>query len=150
MARALRNDRAAPKAAGAEVATPASVVPTQVPRPYTNMPDRTIGKVFFTKFGGGDASCSGAVVASTSGDVVVTAGRCVAKDGHFHSNVVFVPAYGSSDGATRPYGTWTARTVAARAAWIEDGDVRLDVGFIVLSMRQGKHIQGVVGSQGIR
>jgi hypothetical protein len=150
MARALRHDGSDPDAAGAEAVTPTLAPPTQVPRPYTNMPDRTVGKVFFTKSGGQDGTCSGAVIASTSGDMVVTAGRCVGKDDHFHTNVVFVPAYGSSDAAPRPYGTWTARTVAARTAWLSHSDVRQDVGFIVLSMLAGKHIKQVVGAQGIR
>jgi hypothetical protein len=85
-----------------------------IPPPYTSAPTRTKGKVFFTD-DGRNYVCSGTAVLSGNDSVVWTAGHCV-HDGasNFHTNWTFVPAY--ADGS-RPYGTWTARTLLTTNGW---------------------------------
>ena len=62
--------------------------------------------------------CSGTAVLSGNSSTVWTAGHCV-HDGAsgFHTNWSFVPAY--ADGS-RPYGTWTARTLLTTSGWANE------------------------------
>ena len=106
----------------------------------------TTGKVFFT-LGGTDYVCSGAATASANRDVVTTAGHCVNEGpGAFATNWAFVPAYNYG---SRPYGTWTARTLVTTSAWANSGDINYDGGFAVMNTLNGSHLTDVVGGQGI-
>jgi hypothetical protein len=104
---------------------------------------RAVGRVFFT-LGGQDYSCSGTAVVSQNRDTVITAGHCVnAGPGPYVHNWVFVPGYRAGQ---RPYGTWTARRLAAPGGWVRSGQAPDDVGFAVLNTRRGRHLSGVVGA----
>lgn len=139
---------------------PALMHATSVTRPYTNLPDRLNGKVFFTFDDDGDGIesgfvCSGTVVNSTNKDMVDTAGHCVSDGaGRFHHNWTFVPAYSSSAtgcvtvAGCRPYGTWTARTLVTRTEWHKFSNLKQDLGYAVLNTRAGKHIVSYLGGQG--
>jgi hypothetical protein len=106
----------------------------------------TTGKVFFT-LGGVNYVCSGAATSSSNRDVVTTAGHCVNEGpGAFATNWAFVPAYNNG---SRPYGTWTARTLVTTSAWANQGDINYDGGFAVLNTLNGAHLTDVVGGQGI-
>lgn len=106
----------------------------------------TTGKVFFT-LGGVNYVCSGAATSSTNRDVVTTAGHCVNEGpGAFATNWAFVPAYANG---SRPYGTWTARTLVTTSAWANQGDINYDGGFAVMNTLGGSHLVDVVGGQGI-
>lgn len=106
----------------------------------------TTGKVFFT-LGGTNYVCSGAATSSANRDVVTTAGHCVNEGpGAFATNWAFVPAYNSG---SRPYGTWTARTLVTTSAWANQGDINYDGGFAVMNTLNGQHLTDVVGGQGI-
>ncbi len=106
----------------------------------------TTGKVFFT-LGGTDYVCSGAATSSSNRDVVTTAGHCVNEGpGAFATNWAFVPAYNNG---SRPYGTWTARTLVTTSAWANSGDINYDGGFAVMNTLNGQHLTDVVGGQGI-
>ena len=106
----------------------------------------TTGKVFFT-LGGGNYVCSGSATSSSNRDVVTTAGHCVNEGpGAFATNWAFVPAY---DNNSRPYGTWTARTLVTTSAWANQGDINYDGGFAVMNTLGGQHLTDVVGGQGI-
>jgi len=132
------------------------LIASAVPRPYTDRPDRLNGKVFFTKTTGGDFVCSGTVVNSQNQDSVWTAGHCVADNiSHtFHKNWVFVPAYASASatGTSRPYGTWTARTLTTKNAYLNTTapQFKEDLGVAVLNTLNGNHIVAKLGSQGIK
>lgn len=106
----------------------------------------TTGKVFFT-LGGTNYVCSGAATSSSNRDVVTTAGHCV-KDGTgaWATNWAFVPAYNNG---SRPYGTWTARTLVTTSGWANQGDINYDGGFAVMNTLSGAHLTDVVGGQGI-
>jgi hypothetical protein len=119
---------------------------TQVPPPYTSQPTSTNGKVFFTD-DGLNYVCSGTALLSGNKSVVWTAGHCV-HDGatNFHTNWTFVPAY--ADG-TRPYGTWTARTLLTTNGWASSGDFSFDNGAAVVSTNAGSALTDVVGGRNI-
>jgi hypothetical protein len=106
----------------------------------------TTGKVFFT-LGGANYVCSGSATSSANRDVVSTAGHCVNEGpGAFATNWAFVPAYNNG---SRPYGTWTARTLVTTSAWANQGDINYDGGFAVMNVLGGSHLTDVVGGQGI-
>jgi hypothetical protein len=106
----------------------------------------TTGKVFFT-LGGVNYVCSGTATSSANRDVVTTAGHCVNEGpGAFATNWAFVPAYNNG---SRPYGTWTARTLVTTSAWANQGDINYDGGFAVMNTLNGSHLTDVVGGQGI-
>lgn len=114
---------------------------------YADFPYRTIGKVFFTKFGGGNFVCS---ASSISNYAVITAGHCVSDGlGHFHTNWVFVPAYNSG---SAPYGQWTANFLTTRAAWHtgSGNDWEEDIGGAILNKLAGLKISQKVGWLGFQ
>jgi hypothetical protein len=128
-----------------EVRAPALAPATQIPPPYTSQPTSTNGKVFFSD-GGSNFVCSGTAVLSGNRSTVWTAGHCV-HDGAsgFHTNWAFVPAY--ADGS-RPYGTWTARTLLTTNGWT-GGDFSYDLGAAVVSPVGGQSLTDVVGGRSV-
>jgi hypothetical protein len=106
----------------------------------------TTGKVFFS-MSGSNYVCSGAATSSGNRSVVTTAGHCV-KDGRgvWATNWAFVPAYANG---SRPYGTWTARTLVTTSAWSRRGDINYDGGFAVMNTLNGRYLTDVVGGQGV-
>lgn len=126
----------ATKVAGEAAAAPVAMASTVA----------TTGKVFFT-LGGVNYVCSGAATSSTNRDVVTSAGHCVNEGpGAFATNWAFVPAYANG---SRPYGTWTARTLVTTSAWANQGDINYDGGFAVMNTLGAAHLTDVVGGQGI-
>jgi hypothetical protein len=133
--------------------TPQPLAATAVARPYTDLPDRLNGKIFF-KEGTSNFVCSGTVVNSGNKDMVDTAGHCVA-DGQgshaFFSNWVFVPAYSSSCNGCgdAPYGRWTARLATTTTEWKNFGNFKQDYAYLVLRTNSsGQHIVNALGGQG--
>jgi hypothetical protein len=131
--------------AAKRVKKPAAAV--QIPPPYTSQPTSTNGKVFFSD-DGLNYVCSGTAVLSGNSSTVWTAGHCV-HDGAsgFHTNWAFVPAY--ADGS-RPYGTWTARTLLTTSGWANGGDFSYDNGAAVVNLNGGQALTSVVGGRNIR
>ncbi|MFY1632839.1 trypsin-like serine peptidase [Solwaraspora sp. WMMB335] len=100
------------------------------------------GKVFFIDpIDGREHVCSGAVVSSTKGRLVATAGHCV-HDGLWMQGWIFAPGY--DNGA--PYGFWIAENLAARTDWIYYARTSADVGVAIMS---GTPIASVVGGNGL-
>lgn len=80
----------------------------------------TVGKLFFTIPGVGNASCSAAVIARR---LVLTAGHCVHSGlgpapANFFTNFLFVPAF--RDGVA-PIGEWPATAVIVTGTWVNGG-----------------------------
>jgi hypothetical protein len=77
---------------------------------------RTTGRIFWS-CGETASSCSGSVIASTSGDLIVTAAHCVydTETGQWLDTCkwIFVPGYING---TTPYGIWSPRAVALRSS----------------------------------
>jgi V8-like Glu-specific endopeptidase len=147
----MRNARPADKVLSGSFAPTPKAVPklapaTQIPPPYTSQPTSTNGKVFFSD-GGSNFVCSGTAVLSGNKSVVWTAGHCV-HDGAsgFHTNWTFVPAY--ADGS-RPYGTWSARSLLTTSGWANNGDFSYDNGAAVVSLNGGSALTDVVGGRNI-
>jgi len=121
---------------------------------YTLYPNRTVGKLFFTdNQGTSDPSddqnfvCSASAVNSNSKNVVWTAGHCVSNGaGRFYVNHQFVPARRLG---TNPYGVWTAKEVWTLTEWHSFGNLRQDVGALVMNKNSsGISIVNVVGGLG--
>jgi hypothetical protein len=134
------------KAAGKKPPKSSAAAAQQIPPPYTSQPTSTNGKVFFTD-DGLNYVCSGTALLSGNKSVVWTAGHCV-HDGanNFHTNWTFVPAY--ADGS-RPYGTWTARSLLTTSGWANGGDFSYDNGAAVVSPNGGSALTDVVGGRNI-
>ena len=97
--------------------------------------------------------CSGSVVNTHAGDVVLTAGHCVIDpaSGARARNLVFVPGYRSG---TKPFGEWTVSRFATTAKWRNTAgtghpDEAGDIAMLTLDDRSGKDLQSVVGALGI-
>ncbi|MET8756515.1 trypsin-like peptidase domain-containing protein [Lentzea sp. NPDC004782] len=118
----------------AEAATPQSQVTT--PRPeigsLSNSGDPK------------DHHCSGSVVSSPRGNVIVTAAHCV----YGKRNVFFSPGY--HDGQA-PYGTWQSAAIYVDDGYKDNHDINgagspYDYAFVVLQPRNGKNVAEVTGS----
>ncbi|MFF4323651.1 trypsin-like serine peptidase [Streptomyces sp. NPDC001568] len=89
--------------------------------------DPAIGALFSPGFDwDGDHHCSGSVLHSPGGDLVVTAAHCVHQGG-FRTNLAFVPGY--RDGVA-PYGVWVPTRVEVDPRWIRSSDPDHDVAFL--------------------
>lgn len=107
----------------------------------------TTGKLFFSK-GGEDYVCSGAVVNTPNNSVVSTAGHCIhsGKDGDWHTNISFAPAY--FDGPSH-HGLWEANEIITFKGWADDSDFDYDQAFISVHPRDDRTIVEAVGANGI-
>jgi V8-like Glu-specific endopeptidase len=127
---------------------------SQIQGPYTNLPYRTNGKIFFRKASGGDFVCSGTLVNNPRQNLVITAGHCVhgGKNGSFHTNWSFVPGYdGSSPFNSNPYGSFGAFRLSTRTEWINNSNNRQDIGVAILNNQSnGQPLGARIGGQGIR
>ncbi|MFT3863684.1 MAG: trypsin-like peptidase domain-containing protein [Solirubrobacterales bacterium] len=122
----------------------------------TAYPNRANGKVYGVyEIHGRDEEyeCSGSVVDSTYGDVVLTAGHCVIdpETGAVAKDVVFVPGYREG---SDPYGVWTAVEYVTTEAWKETAGSRDpneggDLAFLVLEDNSGSSVEETVGSLSI-
>jgi len=75
--------------------------------------------------------CSGTVLASDAGDLVVTAAHCVYNNSTdtYADDIAFVPGY--HDGQ-KPFGVWTPAKMVVAEQWMDDGDPDYDVAFLVV------------------
>jgi V8-like Glu-specific endopeptidase len=133
-----------------EVAVPEA---SAVPKPYTDLPDRTVGKVFFTQ-GGVDYACSGSALNSTNASVVWTAGHCVEGGyyGGWSTNVVYIPGYGSCANAPTcaPYGVWPAKKLFSHRRWAVEGQLSHDHGAAVVRPLGGVRLVEATGGNGMK
>ena len=113
--------------------------------PYYHPVARTNGKVFFTR-GGANYVCSGTIVNSEGKSLIWTAGHCLVDSKVWNSNTVFVPSYKNG---SRPYGTWTARTLTTNSAWYYNRDFRQDNGAATVYRNFGYRIADYLGAQGL-
>lgn len=74
-------------------------------------------------------SCTATVVASTGGDVVMTAAHCVSGTG---VGLTFVPGY---DAGATPFGVWAVTGAYAPTGWLAGADEDDDVAFLTVAPR---------------
>ncbi|MEZ0114598.1 V8-like Glu-specific endopeptidase [Catenulispora sp. EB89] len=89
-----------------------------------------VGAVFFSVGGVVSAHyCTGSVVHSASGNLIVTAGHCVYDKlfAGWQNHVVFVPGYHDD---IAPYGLWAATTAYVDAGWVNKEDPDSDIAFL--------------------
>jgi V8-like Glu-specific endopeptidase len=102
-----------------------------------------------TLFGTSDGSltshhCTGSVVSSPAGDIVVTAAHCVYDSSGAETDLAFVPDY---DNGSMPYGVWDVSAVYVAPQWVSDRNPDYDVAFIVVhNTSVSSTIQGAVGA----
>jgi len=105
-----------------------------------------VGAMFSTENGsisGQGHYCTGSVVNSPEGDIVVTAAHCVYDSSGVYTDLAFVPGY--HDGQD-PYGVWIPSAVVVAPQWASSSDPNSDVAFMVVHEQDSPtKIQDVVG-----
>jgi V8-like Glu-specific endopeptidase len=111
-----------------------SPAPTATARSFGGTP--AVGALFTVAGRGrlGSHFCTGSVVASPHGNLVLTAAHCVT--GTPPGQLVFVPGY--HDG-TEPYGAWPVTRILVDHAWTASDDLDDDVAFLVVGGHSGGH-----------
>jgi len=127
----------------------------------TLFPNRANGKVYGIyeihkglKIEVEEYECSGSVIDSAGGDVVLTAGHCVIdpETGTVAREVVFVPGYREG---TTPYRQWAATSYATTEEWADtagsrDPDEAGDLAMLVpADDSEGRSVETMVGALGI-
>ncbi|WP_282692209.1 hypothetical protein [Streptomyces sp. CC208A] len=110
-----------------------------------------MGKVFFNFPGGQPGSCTGTVVDSPSGRVVIAAAHCVehgGPGGEWFTNFAFVPAFENGE---EPLGLFTVADVATDGLWAGDADETHDYGVLVVNDdAEGETVADVAGALPLR
>jgi V8-like Glu-specific endopeptidase len=132
----------APHASAALVPPSAGATPSGEPF-TTGMPQ--VGALFGYDNGSlTDHFCTGSVVASPAGDLVLTAGHCVYGDGSYTTDIAFVPGY--HDGQD-PYGVWQISKIFVPQQFMADSDPDYDLAFLtVYQPGATKPLQQLVGA----
>jgi V8-like Glu-specific endopeptidase len=116
--------------------------PSAAPRPSP-----AVGALFARSAGGhlGGHFCTGSVVDSPGGDLVLTAAHCLA--GHTAQQIAFIPGYVNG---RAPYGIWTATRIIEDQNWQSSADPDDDFAFLVVS-RPGSavELQSLTGGEAI-
>ncbi|WP_405977946.1 trypsin-like serine peptidase [Streptomyces sp. NBC_00158] len=132
---------AAPDGAGWKVSEPLEAVDVE--------PESAIGALFSPGMDWDDEHhCSGSVVHSAAGDLVVTAAHCVYANG-FRTNLAFVPGY--ADGKA-PFGVWVPTRIDVDPRWVSSADPDYDVAFVRVRRpgRPGQRLEDVTGAHPVR
>jgi V8-like Glu-specific endopeptidase len=132
-----------PAAAATTISDSMSVSDPLEGEPFSGVPQ--VGTLFGTS-GGSLTShhCTGSVVSSPEGDIVVTAAHCVYNSSGAETDLAFVPEYDNGD---KPFGVWDVSAVYVAPQWITDRDTNYDVAFIVVHKSgSSTPIQDVVGA----
>ncbi|HET9876087.1 MAG TPA: trypsin-like peptidase domain-containing protein, partial [Mycobacterium sp.] len=100
-------------------------------------PDPRVGPIFLA----GDELhiCTGSVVHSSTGDLILTAAHCLAK----YFRAFFVPGFAN---AAAPPNVWTVDAAYLDPLWVAFKDPRVDYAFARVSRPSGGSIEAQVGS----
>jgi V8-like Glu-specific endopeptidase len=110
----------------------------------------TVGALFgAADYTGADAAhfCTGTVVDSPHGDLVLTAAHCVwdASTGTYtHSSITFAPGYDDGPNAFLG-GVWNVTSIEVPPGYVADGNPEDDYAFLVIAPRDGHEIQDATG-----
>jgi V8-like Glu-specific endopeptidase len=151
-------------AGGASAAASASTVPAVRPRSstavsgYTSFPHSANGALFGVYVKGlrtEEYRCSASAIASSAGNLVLTAGHCVVdpESGAVARYLVFVPGYHEGN---EPLGVWAVTEYGVPAAWSQTAgtsqvDESGDMAILRVQAREsdGASLQSVTGALGI-
>ncbi|MFF5707043.1 trypsin-like serine peptidase [Streptomyces sp. NPDC012794] len=118
-------------------------------RARTAEPEPAIGALFSPGLDwDAEHHCSGSVVHSPGGDLVVTAAHCVYAGG-FRTNLAFVPGYAEGKA---PFGVWVPTRIDVDPRWVRSADPDYDVAFIRVRRpgHPGQRLEDVTGAHAIR
>jgi V8-like Glu-specific endopeptidase len=120
--------------------TTASLVPQAVPFSGT----ATVGAFFTVKHGQPDVHfCSGSVIDSPNGNLVLTAAHCV--NGRSPGSIDFVPDYRQG---SMPYGVWQVRSIFVDASWTMSQSPDDDFALVQVSQAGSHHsIESATGGE---
>ena len=141
---AAATTKAAPTPAATTTATSATVSTPLTGQAFSGVAQ--VGAVFNSSNGSPTSHhCTGSVVDSPAGDIVITAAHCAYGSSGPETNQVFVPAY---DNGSKPYGVWNVTAVYVAPQWASSSDPDYDVAFLVVHNANGSStpIQDVVGA----
>ncbi|MCR8671834.1 serine protease, partial [Agrococcus sp. HG114] len=109
--------------------------------------------------GGSSYTCSGTVINSDSGLIVLTAAHCAFDDDtrDWYDRITFSPGY---ERGTAPFGTWVAERwwvpqqyLESNDRWLDGADdegwMGFDFGFIRFAPLDGRTLEDAVGGQGV-
>jgi Trypsin-like peptidase domain len=100
-------------------------------------PDPRVGAVFL---GGGDLhACTGSVLHSATGNLVLTAAHCMRAGGH----ATFVPGFA---GQAAPTDIWTMDVIYLDPRWVVNKDPQADYAIARVSRADGGSVEAQVGS----
>jgi len=108
-------------------------------------PTATIGALFSRTASGQLTAhyCTGSVVDSPAGDLVITAAHCLA--GKTPGQVAFIPDYSRGTG---PYGVWTGTQIIEDQQWMSSADPDDDFAFLIVHQPGSKvTIQALTGGE---
>ncbi len=99
---------------------------------------------------GADAAhfCTGSVIASPRGDLVLTAAHCVynaTQHTYIHSAITFAPGYDQSPRADLG-GVWDVAQVDVAPGYLADGDTESDYAILVIAPHGRREIQQYTGA----
>lgn len=135
-------------------------LPDQTASNEGDLVQSTVGQIVMTDVDGSEYSCSGTVINSATGSIVVTAAHCLFSDSSLEdfAEIQFVPAYREGE---QPFGVWEAEDwwypeqyTASNDIWLAGGDddswMAFDYGFVRLAPNdEGQEIEEVTGGQGV-
>ncbi|AHI00610.1 trypsin-like serine peptidase [Kutzneria albida] len=124
-----------------------TVSPTSVPAAVPNGLNPVVGALFSVDANGDNSHfCSGSVVHSPAGNLVVTAAHCLhdGAGGRYNTKITFVPGY--HDGQA-PFGVWEPVRMVVAQGWLNSSDPDLDVGFMTVREVGGsRQVEDVTGA----
>jgi hypothetical protein len=111
--------------------------PNKIPVAVPVSPDPRVGPIFL----GGQYlhTCTGSVVHSSTGDLILTAAHCLAEG----FTTTFVPGFAN---AAAPSNVWTVDAVYLDPLWVALKDPRFDYAFARVSHAGGGSVEAQVGS----
>jgi hypothetical protein len=98
---------------------------------------------------GADAAhfCTGTVIGSPRGDLVLTAAHCVwslSKGTYTHASITFAPGYDDGPNAFLG-GVWNVEQIDVAPGYVANGDEEDDYALLVIAPKHGLDIQDVTG-----
>ena len=91
--------------------------------------------------------CTGTVIDSPRGDLVLTAAHCVwslSKNAYTHASITFAPGYDDGPDAFLG-GVWNVASIRVAPGYVANGDEEDDYALLVIAPKHGRSIQDVTG-----